>query len=146
MGKLPATQFRLRTLMAAAMAIALLLSFILNWDAIPGTFYRDGNGFPHGTGQTDYLYNDGSLMVREWYYRGLIYRATWFEPNGREIATETYDKRSGGIGYYLRPDGSLKSKHVYKYSPEDKSYVAVGPPVYYDLNGHVVPEATKPIQ
>jgi hypothetical protein len=139
-------RFRLKTLLLAVAFIALILCAITYWDAIPGTYYRDGNGFPHGTGQAECLYDDGSLMIREWYSRGLIYKATWFKPDGTEIATETYDKASGGIGYYLRQDGSIKSKYTYEYSPDDQLYVSAGVPVYYDRKGNPVPDATEPIE
>ena len=138
-------QFRPRTLLLSIAAITVVLGLVISWDAIPGTFYRDKNGFPHGTGQAEWMYDDGSLMIREWYFRGPCYRSTWFKPDGTEIATETYDKKSGGVGYYLRQDGSIKCKCVYEYSPEDNLYVAAGSPVYYDRDGLPVPGATAPI-
>ena len=139
-------RFRLRTLLFAVAVIAVALCLVIYWDAIPGTYYKDERGFPHGTGRAEYSYEDGSLMIREWYFRGLIYRSTWFKPDGTEIATETYDKTSGGIGYYLRQDGTIKSKYTYEYSPEDNLYVNAGSPVYYDRSGNPVPGATSPIE
>jgi len=139
-------RYRLRTLLLAVAIIAIILCSIIYWDAVPGTYHKDPNGFPHGTGQAEYQYDDGSLMIREWYFRGLIYKATWFKPDGTEIATETYDKASGGIGYYLRQDGTIKSKYTYEYSPEDRLYVNAGFPVYYDRNGNPAPGATEPIE
>lgn len=139
-------QFRLRTFLIAVAGIAMILASIVSWDAIPGTYYIDEKGFPHGTGTAEYTYDDGSLMIRERYFRGLCYRSTWFKPDGTEIATETYDKKSGGIGYYLRQDGSIKCKCTYRYSPEDNLYVAAGAPVYYDRDGLPVPDATEPIE
>lgn len=139
-------RYRLRTPLLAVAITAIVLCSIVYWDAIPGTYHKDCNGFPHGTGQAEYFYNDGSLMIREWYFRGLIYKSTWFKPDGTEIATERCDKRSGGIGYYLRQDGTIKSKYTYKYSPEDGLYISAGSPVYYDRKGNPVSGATEPIE
>ncbi len=137
---------RFDVVLIAVVAIAMVVCLIVYWDAIPGTYHEDENGFPHGTGQREYLYDDGSLMIREWYFRGLIYRATWFKPDGTEIATETYDKKSGGIGYFLRQDGTIKSKYVFVYSPEDNLFVSASRPIYYDRDGQPVPGATEPIE
>ncbi len=123
---------------------ALLIAFF-NWDALPGTYYKDEDGFPKGTGQAEYHYDSGELMIREWYFRGLIYRATWFTPDGQEIATETYDKKSGGVGYYLRQDGTIRSKYTYEYVPELNVYGNATFPLYYDKNGIPVPDAKTPI-
>lgn len=123
---------------------AIGFGLVLNWDAIPGTFYKDRNGFPHGTGTTEYKYDDGSLMLKEWYYRGLIYKATWFKPDGTELATETFDKKSGGVGYYLRQDGTIRSKHTFEYDARENLYSGVDI-LYYDKTGRPVPDAVKPI-
>ena len=137
-------RFRSRTVILAVAVITVFLGSINYWDAIPGTLYEDNNGFLHGTGQAEYFYDDGSLMLCEWHFRGLIYRSTWFKPAGTEIATERYNKKTGGIGYYLRQDGSIKSKYVYEYSPEHNGYVSAGRPVYYDQFGIAVPDAPTP--
>ena len=68
-------------------ACAVLLGISLNWEYIPGTYYRDSNGFPHGTGTTTYDYASGQRVKKEWYRGGLIYRAAWYRPDGTEIAT-----------------------------------------------------------
>ena len=139
-------RFRLRTIFVVVTLVALILCLCIYWDAIPGTFYTDNNGFTHGTGQWEHFYDDGSLMIREHYFRGLIFESTWFKPDGTELATETYDKTSGGVGYYLRQDGSIKSKYTYEYSPADNLYIGAGQPVYYDRNSVPVSEAMEPIQ
>ncbi len=88
-------RYRLKTLLGIVTLAALLLTLYIYWDAIPGTYHKDDRGFARGTGQAEYHYDNGVLMLREWYFRGLIYRATWFTPDGRKIATETYDKENG---------------------------------------------------
>ena len=130
-------RFRLRTLLVLVAICAALLCFWLNWKFIPGTYYRDTSGFPHGTGSTTYQYDSGQLMLREWYSGGLIYRSTWYRPDGTEIATEDYSKQSGGVGYYLRQDGTIKSKYTYAYSPDDNSYFADGEVTEYNADGTV---------
>lgn len=130
-------RFRLRTLFLIVLLVSLALGVFLNWERIPGTFYRDANGFPHGTGTATYNYDSGELMIRELYYCGLIYRSTWYRPDGTEIAIEEYDKHSGGVGYYLRQDGSIRSKYSYAYSPTDDTYFAHGEVTEYNVDGSV---------
>lgn len=139
---------RLQTTIVAVSAVVFVACtlFLIFRDAVPGTFHRDERGFPHGTGQGKFYYEDGSLMIREWYFRGLLYKATWYEPDGSEIATETYSKSDGGVGYFLRQDGTIKSRYEFVYSPEDKLYVSDSPPLYYDLSGKPIPSATEPIE
>lgn len=132
-------RYQPKSLLVIATLATLLLALLLNWDAIPGTYCKDARGFPKGTGQVEYQYDNGALMLREWYYRGLIYRATWFTPEGREIATETYDKQKGGVGYFLRQDGSVRSKCNYKYVPEDNMYGTVGSPLFHEYERTACP-------
>ncbi|MEN0111294.1 MAG: hypothetical protein AAF805_11285 [Planctomycetota bacterium] len=75
----------------------------------------------------------------------MIYRSTWFAPEGGEIATETYDKETGGVGYYLRQDGTIRAKCEYEYDHISRGYVSVQRPLYYDRNGNPVPDASEPI-
>ena len=138
-------KFRLKTLLGVVTLAAIGFGLYTNWDAIPGTYYRNENGFPRGTGVAEWHYDDGTLMIREWYYRGLIYQSTWFTPDGREVATEQYDKSSGGVGYYLRQDGTIRSKYTYEYMPDINMYGNAGGAVYYDALGRPVPDANKPI-
>ncbi len=88
---------------ALLLAMVVSLSFVTLWDAIPGTFYRDGRGFPHGTGTGEYSYENGNLMPREWYFRGRLHRATWYKPDGVEIATEKYTKEHRRSGLLHTP-------------------------------------------
>jgi len=138
-------RYSLKTLLAVVTLVGCLLGLYANRDAIPGTYHTDENGFPRGTGVTEYRYDNGALMIREWYFRGLVYRATWFTPDGHEIATETYDKETGGTGYFLRQDGSIRSRHTFKYSPKENDYLGSGRPLYYDRTGVPIPEAKHPI-
>ncbi|MCC9656730.1 hypothetical protein [Rhodopirellula halodulae] len=145
MRPLAAVRYRLKTLILLVTLVAFTLAAYSYWDAIPGTYHKNKDGFPRGTGVAEYHYDDGSLMIREWYFRGLIYRSTWFTPDGRELATETYDKATGGVGYYLRQDGTIRSKYTYEYMPDVNMYGNAGKPVYYDASGTPVPDATEPI-
>ncbi len=140
-----ALKYRLRTLFILVSLVAFALTAYRYLDAIPGTYHKSENGFPRGTGVAEYHYDNGSLMIREWYFCGLIYRSTWFTPDGRELMTETFDMKKGGVGYYLRQDGSIRSKYTYEYMPELNAYGNAGNPVYYDASGTPVPDATKPI-
>ena len=137
-------KFRLKTLLAVMAIVALVLGLATNWDAIPGTFHKTPNGFPRGTGTTEYKYDNGALLVREWYYRGLIYKSTWFKPDGTEIATETYSKKTGGVGYFLRQDGTIHATHTWEYDPEFNAYSS-GSVVYHDKSGKPLIDADKPI-
>jgi len=138
-------KYRLKTLLIFVTLFAIALAAYIYSDAIPGTYHKNEHGFPRGTGVAEYRYDDGSLMIREWYFRGLIYRSTWFTPDGRELVTETYDKATGGAGYYLRQDGTIRSKYIYEYMPELNAYGNAGNPVYYDATGTPIPGATEPI-
>lgn len=130
-------RFRLRTFLLFVTLVALFLCVWLNWEHIPGTYYRDARGYPHGTGTQIYNYDSGEVMLREWYRGGLAYRSTWYRPDGTEVATEEYDKQSGGVGYYLRQDGSIKRKFTYIYSPTDHAYLADGEAKYYLPDGTI---------
>jgi hypothetical protein len=138
-------KYRLKTLLIVVTLIAFAFAAYIYSDAIPGTYHKNEHGFPRGTGVAEYRYDNGSLMIREWYFRGLLYRSTWFTPAGQELATETYDKATGGVGYYLRQDGTIRSKYTYEYMPELNVYGNAGNPLYYDANGTPVPDATEPI-
>ena len=136
-------RYRIKTLLVIVALVAALVAVPKYWDALPGTYYKSESGFPRGTGQAEYHYDNGALMIREWYFRGLIYRATWFRPDGHEIATETYDKSNGGVGYYLRQDGTIRSKYTYEYLPAENVYGSADFPLYYDKSGTPVPDAKE---
>jgi antitoxin component YwqK of YwqJK toxin-antitoxin module len=95
-----------------------------------GTFYRDKNGFPHGTGEAIYYYDSGPVMLREDYVLGKLHRSRWFAPTGAMIQ-ETEWKDECGEGIYLRQDGSIRSRVMYVKG------VAEGPTTYYDASGNV---------
>lgn len=130
-------RYSLHSLLLGVTACAMALGVWLNRDMIPGTLYHDGNGFPHGTGMETYTYDTGQLMLKEWYRRGVIYQATWYRPDGTEIATEKYDKKTGGVGYYLRQDGTISCKYTCSYRPSDRLYVADGDATFYRVDGTV---------
>ena len=121
------------TVVSALIALAMLSV----WEYIPGTLCRSDNGFPHGTGKREYYYDSGALMTEEWYRAGLITRITWYRPDGTRIATSVFDKETGGVGLYLRQDGSIKSQMRFRYSPSDKMYFADGVAIDYASDGSV---------
>jgi antitoxin component YwqK of YwqJK toxin-antitoxin module len=136
-GKPPRFRFGLRSMLVLVAICGVAFGVWINWEYIPGTFYFDANGLPQGTGTTTYDYDSGQLMLKERYFGGLIYRATWYRPDGTEIATEEFNRKTGGIGYYLRQDGSIKSKCTYTYSPSDHMYVANGDVTFYNADGSI---------
>lgn len=123
---------------AGAVGIALLcLGFSTFWEFIPGTYHTASNGWPRGTGRATYYYECGALKLEEWYRAGILTKASWYRPDGTEIATSRFDKESGGVGYYLREDGSIKSKLRYEFSPSDRMYVAEGTATHFAPDGSV---------
>ena len=115
----------------------LWLGLLLGWDYLPGTFRLDKDGFPHGTGAARYFYSTGELQIEEQYRNGLITKATWYRRDKSVIDSCTYDKERGGIGYYLRDDGTIRVRMQYKYDPANRSYVADGVAEYYNPDGSV---------
>ena len=108
-----------------AVAVGLTGLIVLSgWEYVPGTYQVDGDGFPHGTGKAEHYYDSGALQSEEWYRAGILTAATWYRPDGTEIATSHFDKEIGGVGYYLREDGSIRCKMQCRYSPSDRMYFA----------------------
>jgi antitoxin component YwqK of YwqJK toxin-antitoxin module len=112
------------------------LSFGFFWDAIPGTYYRDSNGLPHGTGRHTYRYRAGSVQLIEDYRRGRLTRSEWFMPGGASIMVTDWNGGTG-VGIYLREDGTIRTRMTYS------NEVANGPATYYAEDGKtVIGEAT----
>ena len=107
------------------------------WEYIPGTLCRDAHGFPHGTGKTEYYYDSGALMKEEWYCAGVETKATWYRPDGTHIATSVFDKETGGVGFFLRQDGSVRRQMRCRYSPSEKLYIAHGTATDFAPDGSV---------
>ena len=127
-------RFRLNTLFWITLTVALILAIVANWDAIPGTYYVDANHNHHGTGVNEYHYENGAVMGRDNYYRGMVYQSTWYTPDGDEIASEPFVRFEGGVYYILRQDGTIRAKYTYKYNAKEDRYDSVNP-VYYDRAG-----------
>ena len=108
------------------------------WEYIPGTYCCDGRGFPHGTGKRDYYYDSGALMMEEWYRAGVPTKTSWYRPDGTHIATSVFDKETGGVGLFLRQDGSVRRQMRFRYSPSEKCYVAHGTTTDFAFDGSVV--------
>ena len=130
-------QYGLTTLLGGVTLCVLVLSVWASWDYLPGTFRHDANGFPHGTGVARYFYSTGELQIEERYCNGLITSTTWYRRDKSVIDSCTYDRERGGVGYYLRDDGTIKVKMQYKYSPSARDYVADGVAEYYNPDGSV---------
>lgn len=120
-----------RMLLPAAVVCLLIALIMLSvWEYIPGTFCHDNDGFTHGTGKKEHYYKSGALMTEEWYRAGLVTQITWYRPDGTRIATSVFDKETGGIGIYLRQDGSIESHCRFRYSPSFGTYIADSMIVY----------------
>ncbi len=130
-------QFSLKTLLCVVTLFAVLLSAWTSWDSLPGTFRRDGNGFPHGTGVDRHFYSTGELQIEDRYDRGLMTSSTWYRRDGSEIASCTYTKEKGGVSYYLGETGKIWCKTPYKYSQARGGYVADGEAEYYNPDGSI---------
>ncbi|MCG7755012.1 hypothetical protein, partial [Flavihumibacter cheonanensis] len=50
---------------------------------------------------------------------------------------EYFNEATGGVGYYLRQDGTIESKYTYSYSPSERTYVADGDATFYRPDGTV---------
>ncbi len=118
-------------LIGLACLVVAGIAAILFWDAIPGTFFRDSNGFPHGTGRAMYKYRAGGIQLVEDYSRGKLVRSEWFKPDGASIHVTNWNKESG-VGLYLREDGSIRKRMFYV------AGVADGPVIYYAEDGTTV--------
>ena len=108
------------------------------WEYIPGTLCLDDHGSPHGTGKREYYYDSGALMMEEWYRAGTLIKSTWYRPAGTHIATSVFDKETGGVGYFLRQDGSVRRQMRFRYSPAVEDYVAHGTATDFAPDGSVV--------
>jgi hypothetical protein len=89
-------------------ALALCLSGYM-----PGTIRRDRSGFMHGTGKWLYRYDSGPVMLEEHYLAGRLRFSKWFRPDGSLVA-ETRWRDGNGVGYYLRQDGTVRTKMEYR--------------------------------
>lgn len=122
-----------RTVVAVFIALVVAGFGLLAWyltGYMPGTFFRDQNGFPHGTGWTYYYYESGELMLEEKYVAGKGQCSRWFRPDGSVVAETNWVDESG-VGYYLREDGSIRARMLYV------NGVAHGTAVYFDTDGSV---------
>jgi antitoxin component YwqK of YwqJK toxin-antitoxin module len=107
-------------------------------DYIPGTFYRDQRGFPHGTGTERFFYRSGAVMEETWNVAGVPRQTTWYRPDGSVVASSKFSMETGGVGYYLREDGSIRMKVHYIFRPSDRLFIADGEATHYDEQGQVV--------
>ena len=131
-------RYRLRTLLIAITTVCVLLGLWRVWEYLPGTFYRDQQGFPHGTGTARYYYGSGAPKSAEWHVAGVVRRVTLYRPDGSEIITTSFDKTHGGIGYFVTEDGTIIMKAPCKYDPSSRQFLAHGEAVVYDEDGNVV--------
>ena len=128
--------FGIKTLLVLLALAAIVCAVVVNWEYVPGTYYRDGRGFPHGTGWAyNYAYKDGGLMAKEYYRAGELIEQIWFKPDGGIFAISTFHRDGVNVGYYLREDGSVRSMVQYRYRHKDRMYVADGTTVCYRPDG-----------
>jgi hypothetical protein len=116
-------RFGMRSLLLGVFVVAVLCALVLYWEYLPGTFHFDENGFPRGTGTKYYYYDSGELMSEQHYRAGVGTRTTWYKPNGEVIETTTWEKDQVNVGYFLYPDGSIRTKMEFRYDPETRLYI-----------------------
>jgi hypothetical protein len=122
----------------AAVCVAMAgLGLSVFWEYIPGTYHRNSQGFPRGTGERAYYYECGALMAEEWYRAGILTKATWYRPDGSTLGTERFDVATGGVFYSLRENGNIKCRMPCSYSPADRMFMAEGTVTYYAPDGRV---------
>ena len=115
---------------ASVLTIVLPIAVCVTWEYIPGTYRRDENGLPHGTGAMRYYYPSGNLKLCELYFAGNLTESTWYHPNGSEIAITKWQDGCG-VGYYVREDGTIRTKM------EFVDGLAHGIGMYYNRDGTV---------
>ena len=120
-----------RTLSITAGVLVAAALGLLVTGYMPGTIRRDSRGFMHGTGWWRYHYVSGALKLEEHYVAGRLSLSRWFRPDGSMIA-ETHWRGGDGIGYFLRDDGSVRSKMEFR---NEKAH---GQAVYYKDDGVTV--------
>lgn len=126
---------RTRAVTASLLALpALAITLFIFRDAIPGTFHRDNQGAPRGTGTELTRYQNGATMIVEKYSRGRLVRSEWFKPDGTPIQVTEW-KDGAGEGLYLRQDGSIWSRMNYVLGVWD------GACTYYNRDGSIRGEA-----
>jgi antitoxin component YwqK of YwqJK toxin-antitoxin module len=132
-------RFRLRTLLAASTVIALAAAGPRLYEYVPGSFWIDRNGFPHGTGIAHYFYKSGALMCEDHYFAGDPTRFIWYRPDGAVIADVTVPKKSEPfVGYYLYENGNVRVKLTYRYSDEENLWMADGRCERFDQDGKLI--------
>jgi antitoxin component YwqK of YwqJK toxin-antitoxin module len=106
-------------------------------DFMPGTLRRDGNGFAHGTGTERFFYASGPIREEDDYRNGVAVRSRWYRPDGSLVASSEFDVQNGGLGYFLREDGSVRETVHYRYSTHNRQYLADGVATFYNPDGSI---------
>jgi antitoxin component YwqK of YwqJK toxin-antitoxin module len=117
--------------------MCIALSVWRNWEYLPGTYYVDSDGHPHGTGQETYYYDSGRIRLVESYRAGVIVKQTYYRPNGEVIVTSAFDKERGGVFYVVRQDGTIRAKYPCQFSAADSEFLAHGEAIYFRPDGTV---------
>ena len=130
-------RFGIKTLMLFVALAATVCAVVVNWEYVPGTYYRDKSGFPHGTGWGHNYYENGGLMLKDYYRAGELIEQVWYKPDGGIFVISSFHRDGVNVGYYLRDDGSVRSMVQYRYRPTDHMYVADGTTVCYRTDGSV---------
>ena len=100
----------------------------LSYRSVP--FYRDEDGFPHGTGVEQVSYSSGAPKIVTLFRRGQHVTTTWYLPDGSEaFITEWHDGQ--GLWYWFDDVGVLKQ------SCNMKNGYAEGVLSYYNPDGSI---------
>ena len=129
-------RFSLRTIFAAVLLIAIVCAVVVNWDYIPGTYYRDNKGISHGTGWTFDYYKSGEVKVKQYWRGGEPHEFTWYKPDGTVFATSKFHRHGLNVSYFLRDDGSMSSMLVGTLEPTT-SIVTRGTITYFRPDGSI---------
>jgi antitoxin component YwqK of YwqJK toxin-antitoxin module len=119
-----------RTLLITVGVVSAALGLLVT-GYMPGTLWCDSNGFMHGTGWWRYHYDSGALKLEERYVAGQLSLSRWFRRD-RSLIAETHWRGGDGVGYFLRDNGSVRSKM------EFRNGKAHGRAVYYKDDGVTV--------
>jgi hypothetical protein len=102
-------------------------------DAMPNTLRRTSNGF-WGTGTHTWRYRTGEPMRIDEVYRGRETKSRWLDRQGNLVGETTWSN-GDGIAYFMRQDGTLKSKMTCQ------SCIAHGTTWYFNQDGTLAGQA-----
>lgn len=116
--------------LCVALSAVLLLALVGCSSTGPEPMSFDASELPNGTGEREYKYESGPVMLRETYQAGQLVTSRWYKPNG-ELVQQTDWVNGSGEGLYLREDGSVHVRMKFE------NGLANGPAVYYNQSGGI---------